>query len=170
MFAPMQSRVMKWRKRQSEFGTKDTSGLTLLDRMRISHIEQGRGTSSSNTNFPISESELIGIASPQAKPTFSVMMYPGTDKSPLISLREDGYTSALFLTISNQEYLAAASVDQIHLWNLAKNTSSVVYKFKEEKDCNLCAIDERTVACLVEQPALDGYSKIYNSKQRLEAL
>ena len=156
----MQSRVMEWLKRQSELDTKDTSGLTLLDRMRISHIEQGGGTSSLHTKFAISESELIGIASPQAKPTLSVM-HPGTDEPPLISPRQDGYTSALFITISDQEYLAAASVDQIHLWNLADNTSSVVYKFKEEKDWHLCAIDERTVGCVAEQPALDGYSKIY---------
>ena len=161
MFPPMQSRVMEWLKRQSESEPKDTSGLTLLNKMKINHIEQGRGTSSLHTKFVVSEeSESIGIASPQAKPTLSVM-YPGTDKPPAISPREDGYTSALFLTISDKEYLVAASVDQIHLWNPAKNTSSVVYQLKEQKDWHLCAIDERSVACVAEQPGLDGYSKIY---------
>ena len=120
MFPPIQSRVMEWLKRQSESEAKDTGGLTLLDKMKINHIQQGGGTSSLHTKFVISEaSESIGIASPQAKPTLSVM-YPGTDKPPVVSPREDGYTSALFLTISDKEYLVAASVDQIHLWNPAK--------------------------------------------------
>ena len=152
---------MEWLKRQSESEAKDTGGLTLLDKMKINHIQQGGGTSSLHTKFVVSEaSESIGIASPQAKPTLSVM-YPGTDKPPAVSPREDGYTSALFLTISDKEYLVATSVDQIHLWNPAKNTSSVVYQLKEKKDWHLCAIDERSVACVAEQPGLDGYSKIY---------
>ena len=158
MFPPFQSRVME---QQPETKTKETSGLTLLEKMEISHIDQGEGTSSLHTKFTISEeSESIGIASPQAKPTLSVI-YPGTDKPPLILCRDEGYTSALFITISDEKYLTAASVDKIHLWNLAKNTSSVAYKFEEEKDWHLCVIDDRTVACVAEQPALDGYSKIY---------
>ena len=36
-----------------------------------------------------------------------------------------------------------------------------MYQLKEQKDWHLCAIDERSVACVAEQPGLDGYSKIY---------
>ena len=111
------------------------------------------------TKFSVSEfSGSIGIAF--KKQSLSVM-YPDTDEPPSILRNDITYNSALFITRSGQEYLAAASVNQIHLWNLADNTSSVVYRFKEERHWHLCVIDERTVGCVAEQSPSDGFRDVY---------
>ena len=112
------------------------------------------------TKFSISQlSDSIGIASRQLRPRLSVM-YPGTDKLPLILSRDDRYLSAIFVTISGQEYLAAASEDGICLWNLADNTSKVVYKFNETGLWSLFVIDERTVSC-VNESRWDSLGKFF---------
>ena len=142
----------------SQSETADTSRLTLHKTTEINHIALGRASSSLYTKFTISGS--IGIASPQAKPTLSVV-YPATDEITLVLSSDVQYTSALFTTISGQEYLAAASRDVIRLWNLIDNTSKIVYRFDGSGLWRLCAIDERTIACGEEQPSPDGFSKIY---------
>ena len=153
---------MEWLRQQSDASsqpeTTDTSRLTLHKTTEINHIALGRASSSLYTKFTISGS--IAIASPQAKPTLSVV-YPATDEITLVLSRDVQYTSALFTTISGQEYLAAASRDVIRLWNLKDNTSKIVYRFEESGLWRLCAIDERTIACGEEQPSPDGFSMIY---------
>ena len=106
---------------------------------------------------------MIGIASMQAKSSLSVM-YPGTDKPLLILSRDNVYASALFVSISGQEYLAAASRDGIYLWNLEDNTSRVVYGYKEEKDWLLCL---RTVASAA-MDKLSSFLSIYILKTDTE--
>ena len=139
----------------------DTYELNLLEMMKLKHVVLGQTLDSLYMKFSISQSSgSMGIASRWAKPSLSVI-YPSTDKPPIILSRDDRYTSALFVTISGQDYLVAASTDSIHLWNLANNTSSVVYKFKEQKNWHLDVIDERTVACVAMYPSLIGLNKVY---------
>ena len=140
---------------QSETG--DTSALNLLETLKVKHFVADILRNNLSTIFTMSLSGSIGIR--YTKPTLSVM-YPGTKKPPLILSRDDKYTSVLFITISNQEYLVAASTDSIHLWNLEKSASSVVYKFKEQNIWHLCLIDEQIVACVAEQPSSDGFIHI----------
>ena len=160
------SKVMEWLKRQpdlltySEMG--DTSALNLIETIKVNHIEIdqifGGGFF---TKFTVSKSSgAIGIASRRDKPSLSIM-YPGSDKPPLVLSRKDEYGSALFITISGQEYLAAASRDDICLWNLENNSSNVVYKFNEQKDWHLCLIDETTVASVAQYTSSDGFNSIY---------
>ena len=157
--------MTEWLKQQpdpsTEPETADNYELNLLEMIKLNHMMSGDTILSLYVKFSISQlSGCIGITSRQLRPTLSVM-YPGTDKLPLILSRDDLYISALFVTISGQEYLAAASTKGIHLWNLANSTSSFVYKFKEQKDWNLCVIDERTIACVAEQSSSDGFGKVY---------
>ena len=95
-------------------------------------------------------------------------MNPCTDNPPLILSKIDKYWSVIFITLSGQECLAVSGRDSIYLWNLAKNTSDLVYKFKEQNDCLLSLIDERTVASVTSGP-LDGLTSIHilktNSKK-----
>ena len=132
---PESEKVMEWLEQSADASTEpetvetsDTSRLTLQETLEVSHIALGRASSSLYTKFTVSRS--IGIASPQAKPTLSVV-YPTKDEITLVLSRDGLYTSALFITIADQEYLASASRDGIRLWNLANNTSKVVYKFEE---------------------------------------
>ena len=157
--------MTEWLKQHPDLSTEratvDTYALELLEMRKVNHVMLGETFDSLITKFSISQlSGCIAIASQWTKPALS-FMYPGTDKPLLILSRDDQFSSTLFVTISDQEYLAAACKDSIHLWNPANNTSSIVYKFKEQKDWHLCVIDERTIACVAEQPTSDGFTKVY---------
>ena len=160
---------MQWLGQQSDadlttlIDTVDTSALKLKETTEVNHIVKFGEIYTLNvlSTFAVSKlSAFIGIASKTAKHSLAVI-YPGTDKPPLILSEVDLHTSALFLTISGQDYLAAAARDGIHLWNLANNTSSVVFQFKEQKDWLLCAVDDRTVACVAQHSASDRLREIY---------
>ena len=153
---------MQWLRQQedpiAQADTSNESSLTLQEMIKVNHIVHL--TNSSHLEFSVSEfSGSVGIASAQAKPSLSVM-YPGTDKPPVILSKDKGYMSAIFMMISDQEYLATASKDKIRLWNLTKNTSHVVYKFRERSNWRLCLIDEKTVACVDVGPS-SMFSKIH---------
>ena len=158
---------MEWLKQHPDTSSQpemgDTSALNLLETLQVKHIVTESSTSRLFTSFDVSQlSGSIAIASQLAKPPFSVM-YPGTNKFPLtLSSSENLYTSILFITISGQEYLAAARRDGIHLWNPAQKAKSVVYKFKESGHWHMCEINERTLACVSGQkPSPDGFVKVY---------
>ena len=158
---------MKWLEQQSNANPTtpqeavDTSPLKLLETMKVNLVEKFGGL---HTKFTVSKlSESVGIASIVSitrKPLLFVM-YPGTNKPPLILAEGGVHTSAIFITISDQEYLATVSEDQIHLWNPADKSSSVAYKFTEHGDWRLCVIDERTVACVTTNPSSIGLNKVY---------
>ena len=120
--------------------------------LKFRHIAIEGLVSFLETVFAVSElSGSIGIASTLAKPTLSVI-YPGTNKPHLILSKDDQYRSALFRTISGEEYLAVVSMEDIRLYNVANSTSKVVYKSEQSRHCRLCVIDERTVASVGERP------------------
>ena len=157
---------MEWLEQQSDANpttpqdTLDTSPLKLLETMTVNHIKDFLGL---HTKFTVSKlSASVGIASRESDHSLSVI-YPATNKPPLILSKDGvGHTSALFITVSDQEYLAAASEDEIHIWNLTKNTSRVAYKFQESGHWHLCAIDERTVCSIAQQPPSGHhFSNIY---------
>ena len=137
--------------------------LKLQETMQINHNAEF------SEMFTLSKlSGFIAMASSESKPSLSVIG-PGTNKPPII-LSEDGvHTSALFITISDQEYLVATTVHQIQIWNLERNTSSVAYKFQESERWRLCVIDERTIACVAAEPSSGNhFSKIYILKTDTE--
>ena len=155
--------MLEWLDKQPDLTAEDrTSDTSALNRHEVIEVSYFKDTADSlGTTFFVSEfSGSIGIASTESKPTLSVI-YPGTDKPPLIFPGKDKYTTALFITMLNQEYLAAATRDNIGLWNLEKNTSSVAFKFNEKGLWRMGVIDDRTIACVVDLPPSDGFSKIY---------
>ena len=163
---------MKWLEQQPDMSGQpemgDTSALNLQEMLKVNHIVPEGRTSVWGTIFSVSEpSGSIGIASTRANPTLSVI-YPGTNKPHLMLSKDNKYTAALFRTIADQEYLASASIDGICLWNLANDTSKIVYKFKEQKDWHLCVMDDRTVACVAKQPPSDGLIHIHILKTDAE--
>ena len=144
--------MTEWLKHQpdpsKEPETDNTYALNLLESIKANHVVLSGTYNALFTKISVSQlSASIGIATRVTEPTVSIM-YTGTDKHPSILSTDDLYTSALFVTISGQEYLAASSTNNIRLWNLTNNTSSAVYQFKEERDWLLCVIDDRTVFCV----------------------
>ena len=154
--------MIEWLKQQpgpsGDHETAETSALKLLETINANHINAPMVF---EMMFSVSQlSSSIAVTSPYEKPSLSVM-YPGTNKPPLILSNDGHYTSPVFVIISNKEYLAAASKDVIHLWNLDRNKSSIVYKLSEINNWHLCVIDKRTVACVGKETASDGFNKIY---------
>ena len=156
------SKVMKWLEEQPELslqhGGADASAMILQDTMKFDHILHS--SHSFQWKFSVSESGSIAIA-PYLQSPLSVV-FPGSDKSPLILSDENShYDSVLFVKISRREYLAAVCDGSIHLWDIAKKSSCVVYSLKDKRKMSLCAIDERTVACGRALPSGDGISRIH---------
>ena len=157
--------MIEWFKQQPDtFSQPEMGDIQTLDfcqTIEVNHIKIDPLFSPFYTTLFVSESSgLIGIASTESKPSLSVM-FPGTDKFPLILSEDEGYSSALFMSLSGQEHLAAASEGKIQLWNMVQNTQSVVCELANVSLWSLCAIDERTIACRGEEPSSDGSSKIY---------
>ena len=153
---------MEWLKQQPDLGTGsemgDTSALALLETIKV-YVQLNETYGAYYTTFSVSDlTGSVAIVSPKDKPTLSVIY---RDNPPLTLSRDAQYTSALFLTLSDQEYLVTASRYGICQWNLTKNTTSVVYKFKEQDDWCLCLIDERTVACANKHASSGGFIQIY---------
>ena len=155
--------MLEWLKQQPDVGAEsqigDTSTLTLLETTKADHVALSE-LFGLGIKFTISDlSGAIGIASLNDKPSLSIM-YPDTDQPPLVLSRDDRYESAIFITISGQEYLATTSGGGISLWNLADNTSRVTYRGKTQNMWFLCVIHERTVACVAEDHSSNGFPSI----------
>ena len=87
-------------------------------------------------------------------------MYPGTEKAPVILSARYIYRSAIFVKISEKEYLAVAGLEDgcLYLWDIEMKTSKKVFdpKFPKEqqsKYINIFRISENTI----------GYSEIFAS-------
>ena len=179
-----QSKVLDWLERQpdarSQPETEDSSVLNHIETIIVNHVVLGPGT---KIKFTLSElSGSIGVVSKGGQPSLSVfypdtdksplilskekmpslrVMYPGPNKPPFIMSKHQGYESALFMTATGKEYLAATSGGNIHLWNLQQSISSVAYKLNEQTPVNLCLIDERNVASVEQVPSFQSFGKIY---------
>ena len=91
--------MMEWLKQQPDTTSQpemgDTSALILLERLQVKHIATEHLDINLFTSFTMSLSGSIGIKCKYMKP--SLVMYPGTNKPPLILSRDDQYTSVLFV-------------------------------------------------------------------------
>ena len=109
------------------------------------------------------EEEGEGEGAVLAKSPSMSVRYPGTGK-PSVTLSDDKeFWSAVF--IRNDPNLLAATCshdNSIHLWDVEKGASKVVYQFQSnvEERKILCLIDDKTVACRdVGRPA-DGVHQL----------
>ena len=77
--------------------------------------------------FAVSESGAMGITSAEY-PSLSVR-YPNSDKPPVVPSKDKLYHSAVFVKISNKEYLAAACSKDgcLYLWDIESKMSKKVF-------------------------------------------
>ena len=112
--------------------------------------------------FDVSNSSAIAVSS-HGSPSVSVI-FPNKDKSPLVLSTDKNYGSVAFVEKLDKEYLAAVwNGRSIHLWDMEKNTSQVVYNFEStpQKQMNFCVLDSKTVACGAVYPTDEGFHEIY---------
>ena len=130
-------------------GNKDQF-MKLMEKWIIDHVEIRNDNFATGNRFTISESGAVGISCTES-PSLSVM-YPNTDKPPIILSYNTVYRSATFIKVSNKEYLAAASMNDgcLYLWDVKSKTSKKVFDPKlpqtqDDKGMNIFRINENTI-------------------------
>ena len=130
-----------------KIGDKDKS-MKLVERWTLDHVEILADTHYVSNKFTISKSEAMGITCFE-NPSLSVM-YPNNDKSPVILSNTRKYLSAIFVTVSNKEYLATACRDDgcLYLWDIESKISKKVFDPKlpeKQKSMIIFVINENTI-------------------------
>ena len=158
---------MDWLKHQRHSLThteaEGASTLTLHETVEVSHIAPSSINVALKVRLSVSEtSGSVGIAFGRARPSLSIV-YPGTDKHPLILSTDKGYVSTVFISVSDKEYLAAVCKGGVYSWDTEKGTSSLAYKFDKpaHSKMSLCVIDKTTVACGEIHQSAEAFCKIY---------
>ena len=139
---------------QEPSGTTKSSGkdqsIELVKTWSLDHIK-ATGTANVTNRFTVSDSGSVGICR-GAKPSLSIL-YPDTDKAPVILSKNIKYSSATFVKFRGKEHLAAACLDDgcLHLWDIESRTYKKVFDptlpmNKLNKYMNICKIDENTIA------------------------
>ena len=129
----------------------------LVATWNVDHVNFGSVIHAGN-RFSVSESGGIGISCFE-KPSLSVM-YPDTDKAPVILSNDTIYSSGTFVNISGKEYLATACKEDgcLYLWDTESKTSKKALgpkfpKDQQYKHMNICKLRDNTI----------GYAEIYAS-------
>ena len=142
----------------------------------VETFDQSSGDVQSMNSFAVSSDGSIGITSQpslsenpdeeggewEKSPSVSVI-YPGTGKQSVTLSDDKEFWSAVFIR-NDANLLAATCSDDnsIHLWDVEKGTSAVVYEFqsdvKERKI--LCLINDKTVACRDAGRPVDGVHQV----------
>ena len=122
----------------------------------------------------MSESGAIGISCDE-NPSLSIL-YPGTDKAPVILSNDMLYSSATFVKFRGKEHPAAAYREDgcLHLWDIESKTYKEVFdprlpKEKKLKDMNICMIDESTIGFGEVGASLDGSRRVFILKTNTAA-
>ena len=171
-------KVEGWLSQQEASDTTKSSGkdrsLELLKRWILDHIEPELGVISTSNRFTVSESGAIGISCDEESPSLSVM-YPDTDKVPVILSNDTIYYSATFVKLKGKEHLAAAcDVDGcLHLWDIESRTYRKVFDPKLPRDkplkkMNIFRIDDSTIGYGEGNPSLDGSRRVFILKTDTE--
>ena len=123
--------------------------------------------------FTVSDSRSIGICC-EAKPSLSIL-YPDTDKAPVILSKKVRYCSATFVKFRGKEHLAAACLDDgcLHLWDIESKTYKKVFdpklpKNKLNKYMNICKINDSTIAYGEEYASLEESRSVFILKTGID--
>ena len=123
--------------------------------------------------FTVSESGAIGTSCSES-PSLSVM-YPDTDKAPVILSKNMKYSSATFVKFRGKEHLAAACLDDgcLHLWDIESRTLKKVFDLKLpmnklNKYMNICKINESTIAYGEEYASLEESRSVFILKTGID--
>ena len=140
---------------------------------RLDYVKPDSGKGITSNQFTVSESGALGISCDES-PSLSVM-YPDTDKAPVILSKYTIYRSATFVKFRRKEYLAAACLDNgcLHLWDVVSKTYRTVFDPKlPEKKCfkrmNICKIDDSTIGYGEVQASPDGSRRVFFLKMDTE--
>ena len=145
-----------WLSHQHDEQSRDQP-FRLVETWDIDHVNIGIEVYATN-RFSISKSKGVAMSSFES-PSLSVM-YPGTDKPPVILSKDAIYRSATFVEVSGQEYLAAACREDgcLYLWDIQSKASEKVFdpklpKNRQYKPMNICKLRDNII----------GYGEVFAS-------
>ena len=141
-------KVEGWLSRQNESETISLRGrhqsVQLVNTWTLDHVQADPTSANVSNSFTVSDSGVIGISCVES-PSLSVM-YPDTDKPPVILSNTATYSSATFVKVSKKEYLAASCNEDscLYLWDIESKTSKKVFgqKLPSEQRSNYMNIFE----------------------------
>ena len=152
---------------QVKAGNGDDEPLKLVETWNLDHVQIREDNKLYATNrFSISDSGAIGISRIE-NPSLSVM-YPNTDKAPVILSDKTEYHSATYVKISGKEYLAAACKEDrcLYLWDMESKTSNKVFdpnlsSEQRYKDMIIFMIDDNTIGYGEAHVSPDGSRRVF---------
>ena len=143
--------MVGWLSQQPDVKSGDgDQSVKLVETWNIDHVDIQKDRFYPANRCSISESGAVGISCYE-KPSLSVM-YPNTDKPPVILSNTTIYCSATFINVSDKEYLAAACWNDgcLYLWDFETKISKKVFDPKlpedqNDKGMNIFRINENTI-------------------------
>ena len=156
--------------KQTESGTLSLDGrdqsLQLVKTWTVDHVQADPKRLKATNRFTVSESGAIGISCEES-PSLSVM-YPDSDKPPVLLSDVIEYRSAIFLKVTGKEYLAVACIDDgcLYLWDIEAKTSKKIFdpqlpKVGRSDYMNIFKISQNTIGYGEVRPSPDGRRKIF---------
>ena len=169
-------KVEGWLAEQLEYGTINPEGedksLQLVKTWTLDHIQPDTKYVKAENRFTVSESGAIGISCDET-PSLSVI-YPDTDKPPVVLSDKRVYRSATFLKVSGKKYLAAACVDDgcLYLWNIESKMSKKIFdpklSIEDFKEMTIFKIDDSTIGYGEIHATPDGSKRVFILKTDTE--
>ena len=143
----------------------DVQPWKLIATWNVDHVKLGSGFYAAN-RFSVSESGGVAFSCDE-KPSLSVM-YPDTDKPPIVLSTDTIYHSATFVKISGKEYLATACNKDgcLYLWDTESKTSKKVFDPELPWDqvyryMNICKLRDNTIGYAEAYASPDGSRRVF---------
>ena len=146
---------------------EDDQSWKLVKTWKVDHVHMRENNKFYLGNrFSISESGAVGISCFET-PSLSVM-YPNSDKPPVILSDEVTYYSATLVNNSGKEYLASACEEDgcLYLWDIESKISKKVFdpnlpSKQRKKGMNIFKINERTIGYGEVRASPDGSRRVF---------
>ena len=172
-------KVEGWLAKQQESDIVDPEGkypaIQPVKAWTLDHIRADPKYVHRANNFTVSGSGAVGISCEES-PSLSVM-YPGTDKAPVILSNYKVHDLATFVDVGGKEYLAAACSDDgcLHLWDIESKTSRKVFdpylsRGRLYNSMNIFGINENTIGYGEACASPDGSRRVFILKTDTEEL
>ena len=171
----IEKKVEHWLSHQHDVTSgDDVQPWKLITAWNVDHVKLGSKVYGSN-RFSILESGGVAISCFE-NPSLSVM-YPDTDKPPIVLSNDTIYHSATFVNISGKEYLGAACNKDgcLYLWDTESNTPKNFFDPMLPKDqlfktMTICKLRDNTIGYGEVHASPDGSRRVFILKADTEEL
>ena len=162
---PSDHKVKEWLSKQKGSGILSNQDEVLkhVESWHLDHIWNEKSIIHFDNRFTISESGAIGISS-EEQPRLSII-YPDTQKPPLILTTNKSHRFATFIKSFDREYLATATIidNGLHIWDINTKSSRKISNSLlpvRTYASSIFVVDNKTVGYGEANPACDKSFKV----------